>query len=573
MRTGMKRFVLLPGGLFALALLAFLLVPAEPGPGIEERAQSTTAADPERLSVRIIPEDDLPPEGSRSLFDHLIAENGSLPYPFDRVIEMLAAYDVQGRAPNTLMIPDGRSLLKGFASFDRPRIVLAADMRAPDEVAGLPLFSGRLFLGFVEDAREIEVISWNERAGRFEFQLVENYCADCVPRIVYAKRAVCTTCHAGGRPIFPVRPWEETNAQAAIHSRIGERIGADSYFGAPVARRLDNAEAFDNLTDVGGMLPVLQSVWLDGCGADGQDCRREMLRLALEYGFNPASLDADHVGAQQLQALQARNWPAAGIALSNGDLNNRNPLEQDLYTDSLLSQLRGLLRPREEVVRSGDKLSDFDNLPPLPAAFDPLTPRVPHKWLGADDLDGVYALAQLLSAADHQRLQALAGYDWTRLDEAVDTVPAEFFDPAPVRRSDLLTVLYQALGHEPPNFCCLDASEMSPPIAQGEPPLELAEGSVLEPFERYCFACHRGNPAARLDFMSGPDEATVLKKIRDTGSIRDALDFARYQGTRKEAQLMPPADSAQRAAMLRAIERGEDPRAAMLEQVPSLFDF
>ena len=573
----MKRLILLPGGLVAIALLALWLLPRddEPAntPGIEELAAEVAQEGGDSLHAEVVSRQDLPPEGTRSLFDHVIRENGALPFPFERVIEMLAAYDAQGRSPRTLLIPDGRSLLKGQASFDAPRVVVAADARIPQGAALPPVLRGRLFLGFVEDADEIEVISYNEAAGRFEFQLVENYCAGCVPRIVYAKRAVCTTCHAGAGPIFPVRPWEETNVQPAIHRRLSERLQSDSYHGAPVVRRLDDGQAFDDLTDSGNFVPVTQKIWLDGCGLEGNPCRRQMLKLALRYLVNPAALDQDSAAVDELVAMQRESWPAAGIAVDNGNLNNRNPLEQGLYDEGFGAQLRNLLFPGQEQLRSGDKLKDFDSLPPLPAEFDPLTPRPPLKRIQASDLDGVFGIAQLLDAGDISRLERAASYQWERLAAAVDALPQAYFEPRPFQRVPLVRALLVELGETEPPYCCLDTAKMSDPIAQGEPPLELAADSVLQPFREYCFACHRGNPSARLNFMSGAEEEAVLAQIRDLDNLRDVLDYERYLGTRKAGQLMPPADSWQREALEEAMARGEDPLAAMREQAPSLFDF
>ena len=114
---------------------------------------------------------------------------------------------------------------------------------------------------------------------------------------------------------------------------------------------------------------------------------------------------------------------------------------------------------------------------------------------------------------------------------------------------------------------------MSPPQALGVPPLALPERSKLAPFAQYCFACHRGNPAKRLDFMSGADEAAVLAGIRSKGEIRDVLDWERYRGTDKEATLMPPADSHQRAALEAALAKDPQLREEMRKVVPALFDF
>ena len=49
----------------------------------------------------------------------------------------------------------------------------------------------RLFLGYQPQAEAIEVISYNEMAGRFEFQVVENYSESGVPKVYYANRPTC----------------------------------------------------------------------------------------------------------------------------------------------------------------------------------------------------------------------------------------------------------------------------------------------------------------------------------------------------------------------------------------------
>ena len=127
------------------------------------------------LSDKIIPDTDLPPPGTRSLFDHIVAQNDVLPYPFEKLIALLTAQNPAGQAPLTLLIPHGRSLLKGQADNAHPRLVVAADFDGQNTAFGLGKATrGQLFLGFVENAKEIEVVSYNEAAGRFEYQLVQN---------------------------------------------------------------------------------------------------------------------------------------------------------------------------------------------------------------------------------------------------------------------------------------------------------------------------------------------------------------------------------------------------------------
>ena len=535
--------------------------------------------DPDSLSAQVIPNTDLPPPGTRSLFDQLVAQNGALPYPFDSIVDWIASLDAQGARPTTVLIPHGRSLQKGRSSFADPRVVLSADITPPEGAALTPPIKGRLFLGFVDAADEIEVLSYNEAAGRFEFQLVQDYCAGCTPRIVYAKRNVCLTCHQNASAIFPVRPWEETNATPDIAAQIrAAHPQARQLHGASVQVRLAAPEAIDNATDVANMLPLAQRIWLDGCGAGeaGLDCRRLLLAQALRFALAPGSFDPASEDAQQLMQRFRRQWPDRGFEIPDNDLQNRDPLEDDLYQGGWIAGLKRAIFGRDAgpaVGTEDGKLEEFDALPPLPAEFDPLTRRPPLRWSQPQDLDAVYALAQAFTAHDIRRLEA-AG----TLDEVLATVSDPALQPhlgaVPFRRSHIMLAVLGALDVDTlPVRWELPVDELSPPISEGEPPLNIAADSELKPFETYCFACHRDNPSARLNFMAGPTEADVLARIRETDSIRDALDYNRYRGTRKAGQLMPPEGSWQREHLEQALAAGEDPLTPMREQVPSLFDF
>jgi len=575
-------------GLWVLALLLIAAgaiywavrpqTPTEPiGPSILERAQQATSQDPQRLSARVIPDDDLPPEGTRSLFDHLIAQNDALPYPFEALVELIEKQSPDTQAPVRLMIPFGRSLLKAQADFEHPRVLVAADFQAPNTPANLGVVGrGQLFLGFVENAREIEVISYNEAAGRYEFQLVQDYAADGQRRIVYAKRAVCLTCHQGGSPIFPQRPWNETNAQPEIAGHIVAARGDADYLGVPPQTALGMPERFDELTDVGSFVVTTQRIWLDGCG-DSSACRRQLLKLGLRYAWDPGRFDATGADAEALRALQHAHWPEAGIAVPESDLLNRDPLAARRGWRGFLRTLFTPAPAPGAGARNNDDLEAFDKLPKLPAVLDPLSPRPPKRWLGADDIDGVYGIAALFTADDIAALEQRGGYRWTTVDAAVDALPDNQLTAQPFSRVRLMQALAVALpssGDAPtPGYCCLDVSEMSPPVAASEPPLELAADSTLQPFAQYCFACHRGNPNAKLNFMAGDDEAAVKANIEAKSEIRDALDWARYLGTDKAAKLMPPADSPQHATLQAALKQDPELLTRMREQVPGLFDF
>ena len=532
----------------------------------------TPAAD--SLSAKLIPSDDLPPAGTRSLFDHLIAANGQIPYPFPKLVELIRNNDPAAAAPLTVLVPHGRSLLKGLADDQHPRVLAAADFEAPATSASLGLAPrGQLFLGFVENAAEIEVLSYNEAAGRYEFQLVQNYCAGCIPKLVYAKRAICTTCHQGAVPIFPQRPWNETNGAPATAAAIRTARGNDQpYLDVPLANPLGVPERFDQLTDVGGFIPATQRLWIDACGPSA-DCRRTMLKLALSWLQNPAGFDAQSTAAQHLRELQQARWPEGGIPVAESDLANRDPVEEGRGIKGWWHRLTTKQPKPGDGAKSNEDLEAFDRLPKLKAAFDPLSSRPPKRLLAAADLDGVYGLAALFSDADRQLLETAAGFDPAKLLAAVDRIDDSFFLPAVYSRVKTMNALLAALGSAPRNYCCLDTAELSPPVASGEPPVLLTANSPLKHYETYCFACHRGNPSKKLNFMSGADEAAVLANVKAKDTIREALDWPRYQGTDRANKLMPPADSVQHARLQAALAQNPELLDQMRAVVPGLFDF
>ncbi|MGQ0701285.1 MAG: hypothetical protein ACT4PZ_23945 [Panacagrimonas sp.] len=581
----MKRLLLVFAALLLLAAGSWVWLRSESsgGPDISGLAKiSSSALGP--VSAKFIPQDDLPPTGTRSLFDHVLAQNDGLPYPFEKLVSIVQRQAPEGSRPLAVMIPLGRSLLKASADFHRPRVVFAADYHAGNTPAALGIAPrGQLFLGFTEGANEIEVISYNELAGRFEFQLVQNYCKGCVPRIVYARRAICQTCHQGGSPIFSVRSWQETNGQPEIARRIVEARGAEPYLAVAAEQPLSTPERIDELTDIGNFINVTQRIWLDGCGEPGVECRRLMLKLALRFADDPAAFDANQPDAQRLRELQTAHWPANGIPVPGNDLASRDPLaETQGWSSALRALFAGTPKPAS-VAKNNEDLDAFEKLPKLPAVLDPLTPRPPKHVLAAIDVDGVSGLAQFFTDADLRMLREAGGFAWSNALDGVDRLPAAFFDAAPFSRVKTLQALMRpgailddrknAKAHASPAYCCLDTSEMSPPIATGVPPLAISEGSVLKHFEKHCFACHRGNPARRLDFMGAASEAELLESIKATSAIRDALDWDRYRGTDKANKLMPPADSVQRAAV--EAELAQNPK--LLEQmrgvVPALFEF
>lgn len=534
----------------------------------ENLISESTSEKSNSLTSLIIPDSDLPPEGTRSLFDHIIAQNNGLPFPFDKFIDLLSELNPEQKPPLMLMIPNGRSLLKGQANHHLPRILIAPDFQEENTLAGLgKVTPGQLFIAYVEAADEIEVISYNEAAGRFEFQLVQDYCESCIPKIVYAKRAICLTCHQGGTPIFSERPWNETNGQLAIaHAIKAARNDDTHYWGAPIQQTLATPERFDELTDIGSFIVASQRVWLDGCGNEGNECRRQLLSLALRYADQPGQFNIESEQVKKLKESWADSFPIEGIRVPESNLNNRDPSgKTNNFTDWLYETFTPDISFGDGA-KNNEDLSAFEKLPPLSPSLDPLTTRKPKKVLYKEDIDGIFGLARFFSDDDIKTLSKSVHYDFEKLSQKISTLPSELFDAKPFSRHAIMS----ALLNKHQEYCCLDTSEMSPPQMSGLPDIEIKEHPELEAFKEYCFTCHRGNPSKRLNFMAGKNEQAVLENIQAKVEIRDTLDWERYQNTDKASTLMPPSDSIQYKNLKQA---GEETRKKMRDTVPSMFSF
>jgi hypothetical protein len=227
-----------------------------------------------------VPGTDLPAEG-RSLFD-LSAADG-VPFPFEALVSKLErqAGCKPGQCVSSVLIPLGRSLQRASAApdfFASPRVVVAVT----GEGAG-PLFAkDRLYLGYQERANLIEVISYNETSGRFEFQLVRDYRAGGTPEIVYASRAVCTACHQNHAPIFSRQVWDETNANPRVAAALagGSSTAGPrrAIHGVMVQRGVDIPNAIDDATDRANLIGVIQRIWREACDSR---CRAQALTAAL----------------------------------------------------------------------------------------------------------------------------------------------------------------------------------------------------------------------------------------------------------------------------------------------------
>lgn len=272
------------------------------------------------------------PAAGQSVFDQLFRSGDAyeLPYPFEKLKAVIERHN-DGERAKAVLIPMGRSLQRLAADpdyFAWPRVVLAVDTAGSKAEHFL---KDRLFIGYQARSTSMEVISYNEAAGRFEFQVVSNYTGAGKPLVEYADRSVCTGCHQGHGPIFPIAQWNETNA----NPRIADRMTAlgTAFHGVPVRRGIDEPDAIDQAVGRANRLTLAQFIWQQACGAvqdmKPAECRSRLLLAALRWrlggarGGWRAAEDDDLAGA--LHAAIARIAPD-GIAIASPSLPDRDPL-------------------------------------------------------------------------------------------------------------------------------------------------------------------------------------------------------------------------------------------------------
>jgi mono/diheme cytochrome c family protein len=540
---------------------------------------------------------DLPPAG-RSLFDHLTQKTidgrsvQHIAYPFAALLAELerhAGTDALGRPGiAAVLIPLGRSLQRNASAgdyFRHPRVVVAVTGEARMGDAPRLMLRDRLFLGFQDEAGVIEVISYNEQAGRFEFQVVDGYRAGETPRVRYARRAVCSACHQAAAPIFSRPGWDETNANPAVARALA--VHATAFHGVAVKRGVDVPNAIDDSVARANQIALAQSVWRSACDAvrtaawdapgqppdDPPACRGALLTAALERRLGSrTTAAASRARLVPLAAAWQSVWPQ-GIPVPDPNIPNRDPF---------FGQAQQLAHGAPRAPWGADEV--------VPA-LDPMSARGPiDAWRGdARGLEAVlHALGGFFAAADVQALErALAGASFPprsakagvsapsgaadiapgsdsgsrpNRDEHAGSFPAlasavavlaadtragrsDVLASAPFRRATILRALFRALGTNAEISCCDDPSPAMAPAelesAQAARPASIPDG--LQPFYAHCSACHSMPTASPPGFLHGTIETVERNIARCAPRIRFRL--AMWQaapGARTKTPMPPP---------------------------------
>lgn len=425
------------------------------------------------------PGEHLPGAGG-SLFDALFSTPGgahAIPFPFERLLARLeteVSRDPASALPplKAVLIPLGRSLQRSAAApdyFRFPRVVVGVD--APPAPGSPWLLKDRLYIGYLEKSAVLEVISYNEGAGRFEFQLVKDYRAGGSPQVYYANRNICMACHHNAAPIFSRALWDETNANPAIAARLAAE--GRSFHGIAPARGVDMPYAIDNAVRRANRLALTQRLWQEGCGpaAAGQQCRAGLfvaaLRLRLADGLSlPPEAAIDPEAAATLRRNAARRWPD-GLALGRPDLPNRNPMQGlAVWPDD----------PAARVARAH-----------VAVAFDPLLPRPPDTVWRADApeavREAVAGVAEFVADGQWMRLQAALARRGGALPRIEHTLRCEAVAASRASRcrgSGGASLTLDAAGRRILQLSLAGEAPRAPFALSARPELRLAGGDVLE---------------------------------------------------------------------------------------------
>jgi hypothetical protein len=356
------------------------------------------------------------PTVGRSLFDYVTARSDGhahsydVPFPFSSLVQLIAdRIDPENGVAHAkrVLMPLNRSLQRHASKpdfFKYPRAVLAIDTESafsPDAVG--MLLKDRLYVGYQEKANVLEVISYNEAAGRFEFQVVKDYRAGGARQVFYANRTLCTSCHQNHGPIFARQLWDETNANSTVAALL--QAEQRNFYDFPIHQGVDVPYAIDAATDRANKFSAFQLLWREGCkslyNVESVDCRAAAFRLMLAYRLSGArvfdSQSAQYKGlASALSKQWGKKWPQ-GLLVPDADIPNRNPI---VHAVELQAYAGGPLKPSSELREQADRRS----------LFEPSNPRPPLEVWGVSTAGQTLAnrlvagLGVFLSANDIRRL-------------------------------------------------------------------------------------------------------------------------------------------------------------------------
>jgi hypothetical protein len=306
-----------------------------------------------------------------SLFDQLFYDSDGkpghydIPYPFSRIvsrIESSLGVSINGEANlvRSVFIPLGRCINRHAASpnyFRRPRVIVGVDSEHYGEGGReLTFLKDKIYIGYQELANAMEVISYNEEKGQFDFQVVTDYRSGQIPEVNHIERSKCTGCHQNNGPIFPQPPWDETNNNREIFKRLTEAV-LDPEGTKPVFHGSD-ASHIDGSSNRANLYSLYQQFWQGVCKTklerDVVRCRAAIFEMVIlsrlqenNRGQAVSNRISNYLYPASINGIE-KQWPQ-GISILSSDIENQNPIQNGSQLH--LASAQRLLHPRSLMIR------------------------------------------------------------------------------------------------------------------------------------------------------------------------------------------------------------------------------
>lgn len=296
------------------------------------------------FAIAVIPNTACSADG---IFEVLINKNhGEIPYPFERLASMLRSQAKDGF--NGLILPFSRSLQRKYVTIDTPRILLSINSNDLDDITHLPhtpfSYAERqipvLYVAYTEGSPRLEVISWNELLGTFEFLVVSDYEKQNKPRLLRPDRALCMSCHQSGGPVFSHSPWNEVaslGGNIPLQRQLLDKFGP-RYHGIFIQRETEQVSKFPGIDGepaspfkfdldirTSNNMITARRACNSVCGTD-KNCWRHLVARSISHiELNSENADLE----SNFQKTLTKKWPTNRFARPSSVLLDRNPLLTD----------------------------------------------------------------------------------------------------------------------------------------------------------------------------------------------------------------------------------------------------
>jgi mono/diheme cytochrome c family protein len=419
------------------------------------------------------------------------------------------------------MLPFSRSLQRpqdlAYDPLLNPRLVFTP---TKDRAS---LTRARLFVGYVAAKDQLEVISYNDEAGRFEFQIVTGYSK--APQVFYVNRGKCLTCHQAQAPIFSPPNWGNTafgvmgdllaaKLGLARNDQAGRQAMSTRLFGDFGSR--DNVAMFDLLVREADRIAFDERIWRRGCGEDNR-CRLGLLLKTL----SPNSRHTNEYFAHAWKVIEGSPLKAQSTFssfIASTPLNAPAVIQKFGSVAEVARNPAALL----EIIGYLYRLSPAEN----PATPRPLPLR--NRDLAAP-LAGFLPSDRDLLRREIRNQDVIAELLLTLFESGQD----ELFS-GPVHKNRVMHALLRGAGSP----AALDYAHW---LDKPTPEKRLFEGPLppvfrqreLNVFSRHCASCHASGLSFPPQFLQGSEEEVVAK----IAGLRDRILFKLEQG------LMPPSEA------------------------------